>query len=1364
MPAETRLQGVVLFVDVAGFTQLTERLSLRGLEGAELLSEVLNSYFGRMTDLITGHGGEVLFFAGDAALALWSAPAPSALPRLIALATQCARRVCQELYRFSPVPDVALMQRAAIGAGPLAFLELGGVEGRGLPLVAGPAITQLGLASRLGGPGQVVLSAESWALAGGQVDAVALEGGCGRVESVRQGDAGPGTPPLPTLDAALLGPYVPEVVLQRLRAGHGQWLAEFRPVSAVFIHLPEQDYLSPEALPRMQEVVTCCQHLLRRYQGHIYQLVMDDKGTCLIAAFGLPPSGQENEAAHAVEAAEALHHELTARGLQTSMGIATGRMFCGPFGSASRRQYTLLGNAMNLAARLMQDARGGILCDAATAEQARSRLEFEPLAPRQVKGRSEPVPVFRPRASAKRQRQAGRGVLVGREAQRQRLETQVRELLRGQGGVLVMQGEAGIGKSTLLEELARQAEAQGARVLRGAADAVERSTPYYAWRELLWQLVDGVPEEEGPALGARLLQGLAGDTRLLEWAPLLNLVLPVGLPENDITRSMAGEARAEGLQALLLALYERWARGTPAVLLLDDAHWLDSSSAALAASVARRASGLLLVVAARPLDDAEPSGAQLLVEWPGAVRLPLEKLSTDEISALLRRRLGVLGVAGEIVHFIVERAEGHPFYSEELALALKEEGLIERRGDTCQVAPGAGALSRIPFPDNVQAVVASRIDRLALHEQLALKTASVIGRVFSRDLLSSVYPVAEDRPRLPEGLHHLARVDLTRLERPEPELAYRFKHAITQEVSYNALLFRQRRQLHGEVARWYEQRGGEEPSEFYALLAHHYDRAEEVPKAIEYLERAGEAALRGFSSREAERFLRRASELAAKFPQHDDPHRRSVRELNLGHARHQQADYPQACEHYFRSLELRGWRAPRTRGGMVWSVLGHLFRQVAHRGWPSRFLDGARGARRADLLHAGAIYGELTKVAWYRGDVLALLHGTFTQLNLGEQTGSAPEIMPGAAGLAVALGLAGWHGLARSYLERALTLAGQGRHPASDALTYTQAAVYAIGAGFWDEARAHARKAGELLARLGDRNVWEGVRALEGYVHLSRGELDSALTCFDEAYASARSGTAQARIWARNGHLAALLPRGEVPEAMVAELKALVGVQSGTAESMAGHGLLAQAYLRRGALYEARASADTALRLLKEQQPMSSYVPFWGLVAMTHVYLELCEREGAGPQARELRLRAREACGLLRSFSRMFTLARAQAALCDGWYLALVGKARRAGRRLRDGIDVARRLQSPCDEALLHLELARRLEPAHPQRAQGLATAEQLFERCGARHGLLLARALGSHEVRLPAVPVSLPSSGVPHDEEADRDSGRRHRSPHHGP
>jgi class 3 adenylate cyclase/tetratricopeptide (TPR) repeat protein len=1325
-PSEERQQGVVLFVDVAGFTQLTERLAQRGPAGAELLSEALNSYFGRMTDLISEHGGEVALFAGDAALALWPTQRPEELGRLTVLAAQCARTVCRELYGFSPVPDVTLMQRAAVAVGSAAVLEVGGVEGRWLPFVAGTSIARLELAGRLGNPGQVVLSPEAWALVRERCEGVPLEGGCVRVEALRGLEPLPGPPPTPVPSEVLVRPYLPEGLLQRLTAGHGQWLAEFRRVSALFIHLPDVDYAAPDTLERMQAVSTAVQRTLSRYQGHVYQLVMDDKGTGLIAAFGLPPLGQENDAERAVEAAEAIHQELTALALPPSIGIATGRMFCGPYGSATRRQYTVLGSAMNLAARLMQASGGGILCDSATVERARARHSFEALPAITVKGRAEPVAVFRPLASERRQRQAGRGALVGREAHRQRLAELVRELQEGHGAVLVVQGEAGIGKSTLLEELARQAQGQGVRVLRGAADPVEKSTPYYAWRELLRQLLGAAPEESGAALGARVPSLLEGDARLLEWSPLLNLILPLGLPENDITRSMTGEARAEGLQELLLHLLERVTKAAPTLLVLDDVHWMDSTSAALAMVVARRASRLLLVVASRPQGETELAAGQALIDWPGAVRLLLEKLSAEEISALVCRRLGVAELPGEVLRFIMERAEGHPFYSEELALALKEAGLIEVHGAACRVAAGAGDLSRISFPDSVQGVITSRIDRLVPHEQLALKTASVIGRVFSWDILSSVYPIGADLPRLPEGLQNLERVDLTRLERPEPDPAYRFKHAITQEVAYNTLLFAQRRQLHREIALRYEQRGAEVPAEFYPLLAHHWDRAGEVPKAIGYMEKAGEAALRGFSSREAESFLQRAAELAEQHPPANEPVRRSIRELNLGLARHQQADYARACEHYFRSLELRRWRAPRSRSAIVLSMLRHLGRQIAHRHWPSRFLDRVRGERREDMLHACRIYGELTNVAWYRGDALALMHCTFTRLNLGEQAGSAPEIMVGSSGLAVALGLLGWHGMARSYLGRALALAQQARHPAMDGMVYVQAAVYAIGAGFWEEAIAHSQRACELLARLGDRNVWEGCRALNGYVHLSRGEFDAALRCFDDAYASARSGTAQARIWARNGHLATLLPQGEVPQAMVEELQALVEEYSGTAESMAGHGLLAQAYLRRDALEEARASAATALRLLKEKQPMSSYVPFWGLAAMTRVYLELCERGVGGQDAAGLRRQAGEACKLLRSFSRMFPLARAQAALCDAWFAALEGRHPRARRRLRQGVAIARQLQMPYDEALLHLELARRLEPSDPLRAESLSEAERLFSRSGAKHGLTLTRGLGA--------------------------------------
>jgi len=216
----------------------------------------------------------------------------------------------------------------------------------------------------------------------------------------------------------------------------------------------------------------------------------------------------------------------------------------------------------------------------------------------------------------------------------------------------------------------------------------------------------------------------------------------------------------------------------------------------------------------------------------------------------VQQRLGVKSLPAPVADLIREKAEGHPFFSEELAYALRDAHFIHCEQGECAVAAGVD-LRAVAFSDTVQGVITSRIDRLPPQTQITLKVASVVGRVFAYRILRDIHPIEADKQQLPHHLRQLEQLDLTPLNTPEPDLAYVFKHILTQEVAYNLMLFAQRRSLHRAVAQWYERTYATDLAPFYPVLAHHWIGAEDWTNAVAYLEKAGEQALRRGAYREA---------------------------------------------------------------------------------------------------------------------------------------------------------------------------------------------------------------------------------------------------------------------------------------------------------------------------------------------------------------------------------------------------------------------------------------------------------------------------------------------------------------------------------
>ena len=870
-----RFPAAVLFVDVSGFTPLTEALAQRGSEGPEELTRLLNGYFSRMIDLLEAQGGEIVKFSGDAMTAVFPAIGDS-LSVAVRRARQAADAMQAAMSEFATLPTSAgpieLGMKIAIGAGELLAAHVGGVADHWEYVIAGDPIRQVAEAEHRAKRGEIRLSLEAeTVITPRQVTPQPLlQPNWSRIEHpVDAGDA--------------LRHYVPGVVITWLAEGLQEWLAVLRPMSVLFIGVDGIDYAQADAVDQLHTFLRAAQATVQRYEGSINKVAVDDKGTIAIVLFGAPPFAHQDDAERALRCALDLQAMVERQALRLAIGATSGRVFAGPVGSETRREYTVIGDTVNLAARLMVAAGSGqIRCDYETYRGARGKLRFELLAPIHVKGKAGLIRVYRPVGEAGAGvREESLGVLVGRRAEVARLTAYLEEVQAGHSRILIVEGEAGIGKTRLVDELIRMMRESGIAGLYGNGHSIEQRTPYRAWRDIFTSFFD-LEDVDDPIARQRRVQARLQEVmpQLAERAPLLNDVLNLGLPENALTTSLDTNLRHESLVSLLLALLRAWATERPLTLILEDAQWLDSLSWELAVQVARALSvaraALLLVVVMRPLEEeAARIEPQALANLAETERLRLGALSPEETVALAASRLGVTeaDLPQAIAQLVRTRSGGNPFFAEELINTLRDSNILTitfEAGRTRCVVSGDLERAVQTLPDTIQGIVLSRIDRLLPEEQLTLKVAAVIGRTFAytplRDTLGAHMEVTDRL--LKTRLETLAHRELTLPEAPEPELTYMFKHIITQEVAYETLLFAQRRQLHRSVAHWYERTfgtsGGELESQlapYYPLLAYHWHQAEERERERHYARLAGRWAAAQFANVEAAGYFSRALDL-----------------------------------------------------------------------------------------------------------------------------------------------------------------------------------------------------------------------------------------------------------------------------------------------------------------------------------------------------------------------------------------------------------------------------------------------------------------------------------------------------------------------
>ena len=866
--------------------------------------------------------------------------------------------------------------------------------------------------------------------------------------------------------------YTPRHLAEQILTSRAALEGERKQVTVLFVDCVGFTALSARLDPEDIHTIMdgCFQHLLdavHRYAGTVNQFTGDG----IMALFGAPIA-HEDHAVRAVAAALAIQKAVRQygdrlrleRGLEFAVriGLNTGPVVVGKIGDDLRMDYTAQGETVNLAARLQGAAPAGdILMSEATHRLVSDYFLTADAGEFQLKGLNDPIRTFA--VTGQRSRRArfdvaverGLTPLVGRTRELASLRDYFDRAQSGRGQVVSVVGDAGVGKSRLVYELRRQLEDCPHTYLEGHGFPHGAALPFQLIAELLqatFSIEEGEPEQ------AQIDKVAAGVCRLdpaLEWTiPYLKhlLALPAGeLEATGLDQAQRKQRMIEAVKALVL----RGAQQRPLVLLVEDLQSVDRNSEEVLRSLVDSLAGypVLLVCAYRP--GYTPAWEDRSFHQ----RLALNSLSSNETADMVRELLDVPHLAPSVESLVMQRAEGNPFFIEELTRYLRERGLLVPSTSMRPEEPTDGHV-----PDTIQALLMARIDRLSEPLKYTLELASVLGREFSLSLLEALAPAES---ALQQNLAELVRLEYLHEKELFPEVRYSFTHLLIQQVAYQSLLLKSRAELHARAGAALEHLYADRTEEVLQDLAEHYGRSLDRAKAIHYLARTGDRAASLFAYEEAEIYYRRALELLGEA----EERQRTALLDRLGEAAFARGALSEALGYWGQALP-----AALARGAAAQAA--DLHRKIAGGYWAAGEKEQALSHLEQGLvalgddterLEAARLYQEFGRIYFRLGD-----HGRATDwarraLALGEQLGS-PDVLSHAYNtLGLALARAGDIDQGARFVTRSLETALAHQLGAVACRAYTNLAVmystldHARSAEYSREGLALAQKIGDQL-------------------------------------------------------------------------------------------------------------------------------------------------------------------------------------------------------------------------------------------------------------------------------------------------------------
>ncbi len=881
------IEGAILFSDISGFTNMSKSLSNYGLRGTEMMGKILNTYLSKMSELIYKHEGIIQKIAGDALTVFFEKNTNVQWKISILKAIECSFNMQKLMNSFRRIKTIAgefdLTMKIGISSGRLFSGVLGSYDFGIEPFLIGKAIDLAVGAEHQASPGEIWIEEESFKRVENYIKVIRHKDKYYRIAHRLVNE-----PPAKKVEENKfsykltheekqtiineISSCVPSPIAKRLELGYHEFLGEDRKTTILFINFEGLRMDDEDFEDKLRYYYNSMQKIITQYRGFLYEFESGDKGYKIIAVFGSPTSTEDNEG-YAVQCANA----IIQAGKDISwiksqnIGITTGDVFAGLIGTPLLRRYALIGDKVNLAARLMSIAEDNtVLVDEVTYRLTRDRFVYEALPPKKIKGQEDLINTYiykSIRSTEKKKTVKELSYMVGREEESKRFIQLYSEVANNNGQIVSVIGEMGMGKRSLIKAFTNMAEKDGIKPYEAVCYNYSRQIPYFGWIKI-FNDITGIKDSDSNQDKLEKLRSTLNELvpQEVNKTPILANMLGIDMGENEWSKNLDPAVRKSNLIDLMSNVIINLSKKTVVFIILYDLHWSNSSTLDFLLFLSRNIKNerVMIVTSYRPFTDKPPEKLMELKKTDYHNTIVLNELNSEQTMEFIQNKWKIQQIPDSFKNIIKKNVGGNPYFIETLMTSLINTKQLLYNEEEGQYYFPKGKSEDIDIPNNMQNLIISQMDRLDETSKLLLKVSSVAGMNFNRQLIKWISPIKIDTNILEDKLSYLCEQGLLEREKKDGEIAYSFRNELTLETAYSTLPFSQRKHLHEATAETYEKIYNDRLDAYYEILAHHYSFTENIEKQLRYIKLAGKKARNAYANKESIEYFTQLSDIIEK--------------------------------------------------------------------------------------------------------------------------------------------------------------------------------------------------------------------------------------------------------------------------------------------------------------------------------------------------------------------------------------------------------------------------------------------------------------------------------------------------------------------